>query len=158
MYCSKSLWQGWLWISEWTGWIKKQTNKKKKITFTPLGQWLLCLHYSLQFNPQKDNDSKHFLSVFMLTYLKLWPNVEAYSVFLVCKGDMHAFMWVYAHTNVWHQGEDERLEGTVAHMFVKIEPVPAPLQISRLTEANTSTWCLVQPVNIRQVNRTKSEN
>lgn len=102
---------------------------------------------SIIYSREKNNYSKHLQSVFMLTYLKLWPNTEAYSILLMCKGDIHAFSWVYAHTNVWPQGEDERLEGKAVHMWVKIQPIPAPLQISCVTEVEASTWGQVQPLN-----------
>lgn len=68
-------------------------------------------------------------------------------VVLMCKGDIHTLLWMYADTDVWPQGEGEGLEWKVAHMWVKIQPVPTPPQITSFTEAETSTRGKVQPLN-----------
>lgn len=141
------------------GFLNKQAalkNKQKRIgkKYLVSHEWfVLYLNYTVDnaglhhLFQRKNNYSKHLQSVFRLTYLKLWPNADTYSFLLMWKGDTHAFSWAYAHTNAWPQGEDERLEGEAAHMWVKIQPIPASLQISRLVVVEASTWGQVQPLN-----------
>lgn len=46
------------------------------------------------------------------------------------------------------KSEGEKLEGKVAYLWIKIQPIPAPPQISGLTKAETSTRGQIQPLNI----------
>lgn len=48
------------------------------------------------------------------------------------------------------KSEGEKLEGKVAYLWTKIQPIPAPPQISGLTKAETSTRGQIQPLNTPQ--------
>lgn len=48
------------------------------------------------------------------------------------------------------KSEGEKLEGKVAYLWIKIQPIPAPPQIFGLTKAETFTRGMIQPLNTPQ--------
>lgn len=95
----------------------------------------------------------------VLTHLNLWADAETHMAFLVWEVNIHILLRKYVETDAWPHGEEEGLEWKVAHMWVKIQPVPTPPHIAHLVEAQTSNRGYVQPLKTckRKIRTTKKK-